>query len=202
MQPIVIIPFAIIVSTIVIFVILSKALSSYIGRMEAKAKTTQRISLLLIASDFVNLFSSSESKRMVDKIVLGSEENDDKIFASLSSSFGGAGIEIENLYNQITKAYKPSEDISRIKISALYLRSILLLYGLSVSITQLLFVAFFYPAGSSVFNPATSDMLVATILFSSIVVYISLYILYISRRIEMRYLKLQESRNSLQQGAE
>ena len=202
MQFIILIPTAIMVSTVVTFLILTKALSAYIKKMEGKAKTIQRISLLLIASDLVNLFSSSESKNLVDRIVQGSSQSDDSMFASLNSSFGGAGAEIERLYGQITKAYKPSEEISRIRISALYLRSILLLYGFSVSITQYIIVAFSQSVRSSLFSPATSDMLIATVLFSSIFVYISIYIVYISRRIDIRYSKLQERRNGLQHGTE
>lgn len=201
MQYIILIPTFIMLSTVVTFLILSKGLSYYIRKMEVKAKTIQRISLLLIASDLVNLFSQSESKNLVDRIIQGSEDNDDSIFESLNSSFGGAGVEIERLYNQITKAYKPSEEISRIKISALYLRLILLLYGLSVSITQYVMVAFLYQIRSALFSPATSDMLIATVLFSSIFIYISVYILFISRRIELRYLKLQENRARLQHDA-
>ncbi len=202
MQFIIIIPTVIMVSTVVTFLILTKALSSYIKKMEGKAKTIQRISLLLIASDLVNLFSNSESKDLVDRMIQGSSQSDDSMFDSLNSSFGGAGAEIGRLYGQITKAYKPSEEISRIRISALYLRSILLLYGFSVSITQYFIVAFSQTASSSLFSPATSDMLIATVLFSSIFIYVSIYIVYISRRIDIRYAKLQERRNVLHHGAE
>ncbi len=189
-------------STVITFLLLTKALSSYIRRMEGKAKTIQRISLLLIASDLVNLFSKSESKNLVDGILQGSGQSDDSMFDSLNSSFGGAGIEIERLYGKITRAYKPSEEISRIRISVVYLRSILLLYGFSVSITQYFIVAFSPSVKSTLFSPAISDMLIATVLFSSIFVYISVYIVYISRRIDTRYSKLQERRNGIHHGAE
>ena len=194
MQLILIIPIAIILSTIAIFFILSKALSSYIHKMENKTKTIQRISLLLIASDFVSLFSSSESKNLVDNIVQGRGQDDEHIFESLSSSFGGAGYEIERLYTEINRAYRPSEELSKIKTSAMYLRIILLFYGLSVSISQFVIVTFFTKFRPDLFSPATSGMLIATVLFSSIFLYISVYISYLSRRIEIRYTKLQNKR--------
>lgn len=178
MQILLLIPTAIVLSTIVTFIILSRGLNLFIKKIEVKAKTIQRISLLLIASDFVRLFSSSESKNLVDGIVQGNG-NDEYIFESLNNSFGGAGAEIERLYNETSKAYKPSEELSRIKISALYLRSILLLYGFSVSLTQYIIVTMFYSTKSALFTSAISDMLIATVLFSSFFVYISVYIFYL-----------------------
>jgi hypothetical protein len=201
MQVLLLIPTAIVLSTIVTFIILSRGLNLYIKKIEVKAKTIQRISLLLIASDFVRLFSSSESKNLVDGIVQGNG-NDEYIFESLNNSFGGAGAEIERLYNETSKAYKPSEELSRIKISALYLRSILLLYGFSVSLTQYIIVTMFYSTKSALFTSAISDMLIATVLFSSFFVYISVYIFYISHRLEIRYSRLQKSRSWINQEAQ
>ncbi len=201
MQILLLIPTAIVLSTIVTFIILSRGLNLYIKKIEVKAKTIQRISLLLIASDFVRLFSSSESKNLVDGIVQGNG-NDEYIFESLNNSFGGAGAEIERLYNETSKAYKPSEELSRIKISALYLRSILLLYGFSVSLTQYIIVTMFYSTKSALFTSAISDMLIATVLFSSFFVYISVYIFYISHRLEIRYSRLQKSRSWINQEAQ
>ena len=170
---ILIIPTVIICSTIVTYFVLSKGLSSYLDKIENKAKKIQRISILLIASDLVAFFSKSEAKALVDKILGGSIGSDDHMFSSLTSSFGGAGSEIERLYREINKAYKPSSELSRIKISAIYLRTTLLLYGFSVSISQYIIAVFFYHAGISILSPAIIDMIVGTALFSSIFVYIS-----------------------------
>ncbi len=106
---------------------------------------------------------------------------------------GGAGHEIERLYKEINKAYKPSVELSRMKISATYLRAALLLYGFSVSISQYVIAVFFYHAGISILSPAIIDMIIGTLLFSSFFIYISVYIILISRRIEIGYSKLQDS---------
>ena len=190
---ILIIPTVIICSIIVTYYVLSKGLSSYIDRIEAKAKKIQRISILLIASELVDLFSKSETKALVDKILEGSNGDDDHMFSSLTSSFGGAGSEIERLYLEINNAYKPSAELSRIKISAIYLRATLLLYGFSVSFSQYVIAVFFFQAGLSVLSPAIIDMIIGTVLFSSIFVYISVYIILTSRRIELGYSRLQDS---------
>lgn len=186
-------PTFILIFTLIFYFLLSKGLSVYIAKIEAKTKTIQRVSILLIASDFVSLFSSSESKNLVEKLIQAENENDDLLFDSLNTSFSGAGSEIEKLYREINRAYRPSEDLSRIKISANYLKTILLLYGICLSLSQYIIIYLFYPARFSVFSPLSSDLLVATVLFSSIAIYVALYIFRISRRIESRYSMLQGS---------
>ncbi len=86
---ILIIPTIIISSTIVIYFVLTKGLASYLNKIENKANKIQRISILLIASDLVALFSKSESKTLVDKILEGAIGDDDHMFRSLTTSFGG-----------------------------------------------------------------------------------------------------------------
>lgn len=191
MQLIFLIPTFILLSTVITFVLLNKALTAYIGKIEIKTKTIQRISLLLIASDFVSLFSSSESRRLVENLIRAENNNDDSFFESLSTAFGGAGNEIEKLYTEISKAYRPSEELSRIKVSAAYLKTTLLFFGLAVSITQYLIAFLFDPTKSNLFPPLAGDLLIATVLFSLIILYISLYINRTSRRIEIRYSKLE-----------
>lgn len=186
-------PTFILVSIIITYFILGKALAAFVAKIESKTKTIQRISLLLIASDFVSLFSSSESKNLVEKLVQAENENDELLFDSLNTSFGGAGSEIEKLYVEINRAYKPSEELSRIKISATYLKTILLIYGVLLSISQYVITFLFYPARFDLFSPLSSDLLVATALFSSIAVYVAVYIFRMSRRIEIRYSRLQEN---------
>lgn len=191
MQIILLIPTFILASTIITYFVLNQWLSSYVGKIESKTKTIQRISLLLIASDFVSLFSSSESKTLVEKLIHAETQNDDILFDSLNDSFGGAGSEIEKLYREINKAYKPSEDLSRIKISVNYLKTIFLFYGISLSVTQYIITFLFYPARYDLFSPLSGYLLVATVLFSSIASYMVFYIFRISRRIEIRYSMLQ-----------
>lgn len=193
MQLIYIIPISIIISTVITLILLTKGLNVYVGKIEKKTQTIQRISLLLIASDFVTLFSSSESKRLVENIIRAEDQEDESVFNSLSNSFGGAGSEIERLHKEINKAYKPSEDLSRIKLSAVYLKTILLFYGLVVSISQFLIAYFFDPTKSILFSQLSSDLFVATFLFSLIVIYISVYIVRVSRRIEIRYARLESA---------
>lgn len=186
-------PTFILVSTVITYFLLNKALRAYISKIEGKTKTIQRISLLLIASDFVSLFSSSESKNLVEKLVRPDNDNEESLFESLNTSFGEAGSEIEKLYREINRAYRPSEDLSRIKLSATYLESILLIYGVLLSISQYGITYLYYPGRFDLFSPLSIDLLVATMLFSSIAVYVVIYIFRISRRIEMRYSKLQET---------
>ncbi len=190
---ILIIPTAIVGSTVAAYLILSKGFSSYFNKIESKAAKIQRIHMLLIASDLVSLFSRSESKTLVDGILSGAIESDDFIFNSLKSSFGGAGLEIERLYMEISSTYKPSEEISRIKISADYLRAILLFYGFSVSISQYIIIAYFYQSRGPILISAILDMIIATVLFSSIFIFISVYILVMSQHIEIGYSKLQNN---------
>lgn len=191
MQLALLLPTFILISIIVTYFILDKALIAYISKIESKTKTIQRISLLLIASEFVSLFSSSESKNLVEKLVKAEGENDELLFDSINASFGEAGTEIEKLYKEINKAYKPSEELSKIKMSTTYLKIFLLFYGICLSVSQYLIIYVFYPAHFDLFPPLSSDLLVATVLFSSIAVYISVYIHLISRRLEIRYSKLQ-----------
>lgn len=191
MQIIFLFPTFILISTVITYFLLNRALAAYIAKIESKTKTIQRISLLLIASDFVSLFSSSESKNLVEKLIRPDTDNEETLFESLNTSFGGAGSEIEKLYKEMNKAYRPSEDLSKIKLSATYLKSILLIYGVLLSISQYVITYLYYPGRFDLFSPLSVDLLVATMLFSSIAVYVAVYIFRISRRIEIRYSKLQ-----------
>lgn len=192
MITIAVIPIAILISTVVIYFILGKGIDNYLMKVERKTRTVQRISLLLVASDFVSLFSSSESRNLVEKLSNSEAETEDDMFDSLSSSFGSAGLEISQLYREMNKAYKPSEDLSRIKLSALYLKIIVLFYGVSISVSQFVILYLLYYTRYEFISFLNSDLVVATILFSSIVVFIIAYILRISQKIEIRFSNLEK----------
>lgn len=177
------IPVGILVICIVTYITLGRAFRGYFKGLEERSSLLQRVLYLVMTKDIVSFFASPEANRIVDILYdeggNGREDLEDMLLESVQS----AGPEIERLYTSLRKAYEPSASMFRAKSASVMLRLNVLLYGVAVSISEFVEVYFYYIEDIHSITFINGLVFGGTLVFAMLLVSMSLYIYFESRKI-------------------
>lgn len=191
MLTVVIIPVVILVSTIVVYIMLDPAFASYLQKLEDKTRTMQKISILITSSNLVNFFSRSEASRVVETLLTRTQDDPNSLEDVLLDLGDRASGEIETLYQEVKKGYKPMEYLSRVKVASTLLRIIVLFYGASISISELILIYLKFSSNLTLFSVFNGIIFGGTIVSSALVMFMIGYISNASRKIDGNFARLQ-----------
>lgn len=186
------IPVLILIICILAFLVLRRAFEAYFKGMEERSNLLQRVLYLVMTKDIVSFFASPEANRIVDILYDESQTSKEDVEDKLLESVQSAGPEIERLYASLKKAYEPSASMFKSKSASMLLRLNILLYGIAVSVSEFIEVYYYY--GKDIHTITFMNGLVfgGTIIFAMLLVSMSLYIFFESRKIVMHVKNLTD----------
>jgi hypothetical protein len=150
----------------------------------------QRLSTLIIASDIVTFFSKSESSKVVERLLKMAKEDDSDLYSFLDKSVLNAEDEIGKLHEKLKQRDEQIANLSKIRMSTMFIRSTVLIYGVTVSAVQFVLIYLFYSSNISLFLLINGVFFGGSILFSVILVFMIVYAGLISRKLDMDYMTL------------
>ena len=190
------IPIVILISTVVVYLLLGPTLKVYLRKAEEKTRQIQRVSTLIIASDIVTFFSKSESSKVVERLLKMAKEDDSDLYRFLDNSVLNAEEEIGKLHEKLKQRDEQIANLSKIRMSTIFIRSTVLIYGITVSAVQFILIYLLYSSNISLFLLLNGVFFGGSILFSVILVFMIVYAGLISRKLDVDYLTLfKESSN-------
>ncbi len=184
------IPIVILISTVGVYLLLGPTLKVYLGKAEDKTRRIQRVSTLIIASDIVTFFSKSESSKVVERLLKMAKEDDSDLYRFLDNSVLNAEEEIGKLHEKLKQRDEQIANLSKIRISTIFIRSTVLIYGVTVSAVQFILIYLLYSSNISLFQLLNGVFFGGSILFSVILVFMIVYAGLISRKLDVDYLTL------------
>ena len=184
------IPIVILISTVGVYLLLGPTLKVYLGKAEEKTRRIQRLSTLIIASDIVTFFSKSESSKVVERLLKLAKEDDSDLYRFLDNSVLNAEEEIGKLHEKLKQRDEQIANLSKIRMSTVFIRSTVLIYGVTVSVVQFILIYLLYSSNISLFLLLNGVFFGGSILFSVILVFMIVYAGFISRKLDMDYLTL------------
>ena len=184
------IPIVILISTVGVYLLLGPSLKVYLGKAEDKTRRVQRLSTLIIASDIVTFFSKSESSKVVERLLKMAKQDDSDLYSFLDKSVLNAEDEIGKLHEKLKQRDEQIANLSKIKMSTMFIRSTVLIYGVTVSAVQFVLIYLFYSSNISLFFLINGVFFGGSILFSVILVFMIVYAGLISRKLDMDYMTL------------
>ena len=184
------IPIVILISTVGVYLLLGPTLKVYLGKAEEKTRRIQRVSTLIIASDIVTFFSKSESSKVVERLLKMAKEDDSDLYRFLDNSVLNAEEEIGKLHEKLKQRDEQIANLSKIRMSTVFIRSTVLIYGVTVSVVQFILIYLLYSSNISLFLLLNGVFFGGSILFSVILVFMIVYAGFISRKLDMDYLTL------------
>ena len=184
------IPIVIFVSTVAVYLLLGPSLRVYLEKAEEKTKRIQRISTLIIASDIVTFFSDSESSKVVERLLKMVKGDDSGLYKFLDESLFNAQDEIGKLHEKLEKRDDPIVNLSRIRMSTLFIRATILIYGVTVSAIQFILIYLVYSSNKALFPLLNGVFFGGSILFSVIIIFMVVYAGMVSRRLNIDYQSL------------
>lgn len=196
MLEVILIPLAILVCTVLVYFTIEPAFDQYLVKLEDKTRTMQKISILITSSNLVNFFSESDASRVVETLLTRTQDDQDSLESILMNLGERASGEIERLYEAVKKGYEPLEHLARVKVASTFLRIVVLFYGLSVSLSEIILIYLRYESANSVFSALNGFIFGGTMLSSAIVSFIIAYIVNASRKIDGNYERLQSESTS------
>ncbi len=184
------IPIVILISTVGVYLLLGPSLKVYLGKAEEKTRRVQRISTLIIASDIVTFFSKSESSKVVERLLKMAKQDDSDLYDFLDKSVLNAEDEIGKLHEKLKQRDEQVANLSKIRMSTMFIRSTVLIYGVTISAIQFVLIYLFYSSNISLFLLINGVFFGGSILFSVILVFLIVYAGLISRKLDMDYMTL------------
>ena len=184
------IPIVILISTVGVYLLLGPTLKVYLGKAEEKTRRIQRLSTLIIASDIVTFFSKSESSKVVERLLKMAKEDDSDLYRFLDNSVLNAEEEIGKLHEKLKQRDEQIANLSKIRMSTVFIRSTVLIYGVTVSAVQFILIYLLYSSNISLFLLLNGVFFGGSILFSVILVFMIVYAGLISRKLDVDYLTL------------
>ena len=184
------IPIVILISTVGVYLLLGPTLKVYLGKAEDKTRRIQRVSTLIIASDIVTFFSKSESSKVVERLLKMAKEDDSDLYRFLDNSVLNAEEEIGKLHEKLKQRDEQIGSLSKIRMSTIFIRSTVLIYGVTVSAVQFILIYLLFSSNFSLFLLLKGVFFGGSILFSVILVFMIVYAGLISRKLDMDYLTL------------
>ena len=190
MSLVTLIPIVILISTVGVYLLLGPSLKVYLGKAEEKTRRVQRISTLIIASDIVTFFSKSESSKVVERLLKMAKQDDSDLYDFLDKSVLNAEDEIGKLHEKLKQRDEQVANLSKIRMSTMFIRSTVLIYGVTISAIQFVLIYLFYSSNISLFLLINGVFFGGSILFSVILVFLIVYAGLISRKLDMDYMTL------------
>jgi len=187
MLEIVFIPFLTLGSTIAIYYILGPSLKRYQESAEKKFDKMQRIWVLVVASEFVSFFSKSETSRMVEKLLESEREDDNSLVKSLDESIVIARYEMEKFFTRQKKEYERLSYMSKMRVSAFYIRIFVLVFGVIIASAQLLLFYLLFSTAFYLTSFLNGLFLGGSIIFSGILATMIIYMWNVSRKLDLEY---------------
>ena len=184
------IPIVILIFTVGAYLLLGPTLKVYLGKAEEKTRRIQRLSTLIIASDIVTFFSKSESSKVVERLLKMAKEDDSDLYRFLDNSVLNAEEEIGKLHEKLKQRDEQIGSLSKIRMSTIFIRSTVLIYGVTVSAVQFILIYLLFSSNFSLFLLLKGVFFGGSILFSVILVFMIVYAGLISRKLDMDYLTL------------
>ena len=184
------IPIVILISTVGVYLLLGPSLKVYLGKAEEKTRRVQRLSTLIIASDIVTFFSKSESSKVVERLLKMAKQDDSDLYDFLDKSVLNAEDEIGKLHEKLKQRDEQVANLSKIRMSTMFIRSTVLIYGVTISAIQFVLIYLFYSSNISLFLLINGVFFGGSILFSVILVFLIVYAGLISRKLDMDYMTL------------
>ncbi len=191
MLVIILVPLVILASTVAVFFLLGPALGFYFSKLEEKTRMMQKVAILMTSSRLVDFFSKSEASKVVETLLTKSADDNEGLEKVLLDLGDKASGEIEKLYQEVKRGYEPLEYLSKVKVASVFLRITVLLYGLSVSISEVVLIYLKVTASLSLFSLLNGVMFGGSIVSSALVLFIILYLTHESRKIDTTFVRLQ-----------
>jgi hypothetical protein len=187
MSLIFLVPTVILISTVVVYVLLGPSLKVYLAKAEEKTDRIQRISTLIIASDIVTFFSNSESSKVVEGLLKMAREDDKTLYGFLDKTMLGAQDEIKRLHDKLKLRDEQTSNQSKIRMSTVFIRTTVLIYGITVSAVQFILISLLPSTNKSFFLLLNGVFFGGSILFSVILIFMVVYLVAISRKLDEEY---------------
>lgn len=191
MLAILVIPFAILGCTLIVYFMMEPAFKQYLESLENKTSSMQRISILITSSNLINFFSRSDASKIVETLLKGSKEDPELLEDELMELGNSATGEIRDLYQEVLKGYEPLEQLARVKVASTFLRIVVLFYGVSVSISETVLIYLRHISAVTQFSALNGFIFGGTMVSSAIVAFIIVYIVKASRRINGNFARLE-----------
>jgi hypothetical protein len=118
------------------------------------------------------------------------KEDDSDLYRFLDNSVLNAEEEIGKLHEKLKQRDEQIGSLSKIRMSTIFIRSTVLIYGVTVSAVQFILIYLLFSSNFSLFLLLKGVFFGGSILFSVILVFMIVYAGLISRKLDMDYLTL------------
>ena len=136
-----IIPTLILVVTLLIFRISSKGFNDYTSRLEKKVGTIEKLSNIVFTKDMLSMFlrnSSLNTQLYFTEREIAEEKGED---AQPSEMPMMSTKDMSKLETSLKNALQPSRDLERIKHGSVQIRTLMIIYGVLIAITEYILVS-------------------------------------------------------------
>ncbi len=136
-----IIPTLILVVTLLIFRISSKGFNDYTARLEKKVGTIEKLSNIVFTKDMLSMFlrnSSLNTQLYFTEREIAEEKGED---AQPSEMPMMSTKDMSKLETSLKNALQPSRDLERIKHGSVQIRTLMIIYGVLIAITEYILVS-------------------------------------------------------------